>query len=74
MSACRSCGASITWATTAKGKAIPLDVEPRADGNIEVRAGIAHYVTPDLNAVGTRRYVSHFSTCPQAKSHRKARE
>ena len=73
MPSCRSCSAPIFWATTAKGKAIPLDVEPRADGNIEVRARVAHYVTPDLNAVGTRRYVSHFATCAQAAQFRKAR-
>lgn len=73
MSACRSCGKPILWATTAKGKAIPLDVEPSASGNIELRSSIAHYVTPDVNAVGALRYVAHFSTCPQAASHRKSR-
>lgn len=73
MSTCKSCGATIAWATTAKGKAIPLDAEPSASGNIELRSGIAHYVTPDQNAVGRQRYVSHFATCIYAKQHRTAR-
>lgn len=73
MSACRSCGKPILWATTAKGKAIPLDAEPTALGNIELRSGVAHYVTPDVNAVGALRYTAHFAQCPNAKSHRKSR-
>lgn len=60
---------------------MPLDVEPRADGNIELRPQpphgnvIAVYVTPgegtaDMFAHPVR-YVSHFATCPDAKKHRK---
>jgi hypothetical protein len=33
---CRSCNAELIWATTEKGKQIPLDAEPGADGNIRL--------------------------------------
>jgi len=33
---CRSCNAELIWATTEKGKPIPLDAEPVADGNIRL--------------------------------------
>jgi len=70
MTRCRSCGAPILWAKTAKGKAIPLDPEPSQVGNIELDGQTARYVSPDMNALG-RRYVSHFSTCPAASEHRR---
>lgn len=69
MPACRSCGAPILWARTVQGKAIPLDAQRSERGNIELRGGTAHYVTPDINA--ELRYISHFATCPQADQHRK---
>jgi hypothetical protein len=72
VSRCNSCQAAIIWATTAKGKAMPLDVEPSASGNIELRSGIAHFVTPDQSALGPR-YISHFATCVNARQHRKSR-
>ena len=52
---------------------MPLDATPTIDGNLELRAGVAHYVTPDANAV-PMRHRSHFSTCPQAAQHRKPKE
>jgi len=33
---CRCCDAEIIWATTEKGKPIPVDSEPVADGNIRL--------------------------------------
>jgi hypothetical protein len=33
---CRSCNAELIWATTEKGKPIPLDATPVADGNIRL--------------------------------------
>ena len=34
MAACSSCGATIRWARTSSGKAIPLDAEPDEGGNL----------------------------------------
>jgi hypothetical protein len=36
MSACRHCGADVLWAITAKGRKMPVDPEPRPDGNLAV--------------------------------------
>jgi hypothetical protein len=69
-SKCRSCGAPLLWAQTTAGKNMPLDAAPTANGNIELRHGLARYVTPDANAT-TPRYTSHFATCPNAGQHRK---
>lgn len=32
--ACRKCGAEFVWARTAKGRAMPVDPQPRPDGNL----------------------------------------
>ena len=70
MSGCSKCPAPIAWAFTANGKRMPLDAEPVAGGNIEIKDGVAQYVKPEP---GVRRYVSHFVTCPAAAQFRKAR-
>lgn len=36
MSTCRSCGAEVLWAKTRAGKAMPVDPEPTAEGNVLV--------------------------------------
>lgn len=36
MATCKSCGAEIFWAVTQKGKRMPVDTEPREDGNLEI--------------------------------------
>lgn len=80
MSACRSCGAPIEWCVTTKGRNMPLDPEPRDDGNL-VKDGatlwrggetvaIVRFVATDIEVMDDR-YVSHFVTCPHAKEHRK---
>jgi hypothetical protein len=79
-SQCRSCGRPIVWAISAAGKNIPLDPEPRADGNllrhastldgkIVFRAEVVDRDDPTL----ANRYVSHFVTCPDAKNFRRPR-
>ena len=75
MSTCSSCKARIIWARTGSGKPIPLDLEPVADGNVEldVATGIAKswgssHVWPE----GVGRYRAHFSTCPDADRHRRS--
>jgi hypothetical protein len=67
VSACRSCGAAIVWATTENGKPIPLDREPiRGLFHLDRRPG-------ETFAIGAAppAYVSHFATCPNADAHRK---
>lgn len=71
MSACRSCGADIEWAVTAKGSRIPLDIQtPPGKGNIVVGDdGIARAV-----ATGEGVRISHFATCVNAAKHRKPKQ
>jgi len=75
---CRSCGDRIIWAVTTKGKRIPLDADPVADGNIViigmtlhrdplVSVGLTHGDVP----AGEKSYVTHFVTCKDADSWRK---
>lgn len=56
---CQSCSSPIRWATTAKGKGIPLDaraqIEQRDDGPVVSSDDV------------------HWATCPHAERHRKAR-
>ena len=72
MTRCKSCGAQIAWAKSRAGKNIPLDVEPRADGNLVLVNGVA--MAPEaapLEVQGGPRYASHFATCPHAPAHRR---
>ena len=67
MATCRSCNASITWATSARtGKPMPLDFDPSPIGNLVVIKGVARHVTPEDRELHRETYVSHFATCPQA--------
>lgn len=87
MPKCKSCNAEIRWAVTVKdGKKIPIDADPaREKGNITLqeRAGqppLAVVLDAQGNAPipslqpspDAPRYLSHFVTCPQAESFRKA--
>lgn len=75
---CRSCGASIVWATTHKGRPMPVDADPVEGGNVRLRRDgekvIAEYPGkehPALFEDDAPRYVSHFSTCPEAEEWRR---
>jgi hypothetical protein len=72
---CKSCGAAILWALTRKGKRIPLDATPNPKGNLTLTGGSATIAEDaDLfTASDAVRYVSHFVTCPDAATHRKAK-
>lgn len=80
MSSCRSCGASIRWERTLNGKRIPLDADPHREGNVDVVFIGGEQVALVLgaeNAVaaqasGHQLFLSHFVTCPNAASHRRA--
>jgi hypothetical protein len=72
---CRSCGAGVFWAITAGGKLNPVDAEPVPTGNLVLS------ISPDKDVLqaasfdgakhaGRRRFVSHFSTCPNSTAHR----
>ena len=72
MSNCRSCGAEIRWAVTDNGKRIPLDAEPRDDGNVHIYNRVAYVLDVNGAAIvehrrsGDSLYVSHFATCKDA--------
>jgi hypothetical protein len=73
---CRSCGAAIIWEpSTASGKLMPLDAEPHPDGNIVLIPAGAMVLSKETaetgKRIGSRRYRSHFATCPDAAQHRK---
>ena len=70
---CESCEAEIFWARTATNKAMPVDIGPRADGNVV----LVHTDPPEVRVlrggeqVDGPRYVSHFATCSHANQHRR---
>lgn len=80
---CRSCRQRIVWAVVrASGKRIPLDPEPRGDGNLAVIGATDTGVpaitylrggTPPMgdDPVDADRFATHFATCPNAARHRR---
>lgn len=79
-SECRSCGALILWVQWPSGKRMPVDVGPVQDGDIVLTwrrtenvllAARASQLDEEHRA-GRNKYVSHFSSCPQADQHRKS--
>ncbi|AUX81886.1 hypothetical protein SEA_BOBBOB_45 [Gordonia phage BobBob] len=80
MSACSSCGETIIFAKTAKGKSMPLDPEPNATrGNVYVTGQGRDMTATTLTDALAQRfredgkllYLSHFATCPNANRHRR---
>ncbi len=71
MSTCKSCGARITWLTTAAGKAMLVDEDPVPYGNIVVVDGTRCRVLERGEEYDGPRYVTHFATCPQAPDWRR---
>lgn len=62
---CRTCWASIVWARTGSGKAIPLDLEPTEAGNVELVDGVAKvWGTAHVWPEGAVRFMPHHATCP----------
>jgi len=59
MSKCISCGAEIIWATTKRGKKMPLN--KKTEKRIILNNNLIEIVDT---------YVSHFTTCPMANKHR----
>lgn len=78
-SKCKSCGAAIRWAVTAKGKPQPLDFKPDPKGNTVIVAVTTvrdgHNVVEDraqpfnpLLDVGLAVFMPHHATCKDAKA------
>lgn len=80
---CRACKKPIQWATSELGKAMPIDAEPDARGNVElvligggpgvgarVRAGDA---LDYARSTGTTLFLSHHFTCPEGDKFRRNR-
>ncbi|MCA1693511.1 MAG: hypothetical protein LC749_01585 [Actinobacteria bacterium] len=72
---CRSCHARIVGVLTVNGKWMPVDPEPREDGNlvmtVEEGSPIPRVrVLKKGDVFDGPRFVSHFVTCPQASIHR----
>ncbi len=63
---CRSCGATILWGETVRGKRTPVNVRPVTIfvEDRDLRPGRTL-----LRALAG--YVSHFATCPRVQEHRK---
>lgn len=66
---CRSCQAPIIWATTTRGKSVPIDAEPSEDGNLTVIDGVVHF----SKLAGQKHYKSHFATCGDRDAWRRDR-
>lgn len=71
---CKSarCGAPILWAITRAGRRIPLDADPvgKGEGIIWIADdGVAEFVSGHNRPPEevTTFYVTHFTTCPDAK-------
>jgi hypothetical protein len=72
------CGAPVFWATTTRGKAMPVDAEPADDGNVLItgdperpQATVVNPDQPPLGGWSGPLYTSHFRTCPDAGNFRK---
>lgn len=75
MTDCRSCGALVLWAKTSSGKAMPVDADPvGARGNLVLDTEAGELVVRVVR-VGSHdpSWVSHFSSCPNAGTHRQRR-
>lgn len=68
---CKSCHKRIFFATSEKGKPIPLLEHPVANGNIMVRDGKALYKSKkNVPEKDEPLYLSHFVDCPNAAQYR----
>jgi len=73
MSRCHGCGRPIQWVETMRGKRMPIDPEPRDDGNIILLTGYTS-VGPTMarrakviragEHLGETHYATHLATCP----------
>lgn len=76
---CKACSAPIIWAVTNTGKAIPIDAQPVANGNVVLFDGpgsgkVLALFGKKAQAGATELYASHFATCPASEHFRKPRK
>lgn len=82
VSQCRSCGAAVIWAVTARDARMPLDAAPAAVGDLLLVAAADAGAAPRVIRLHTEAEraqlgpdvelrVSHFATCPHAAVHRR---
>lgn len=75
MARCSSCKAAIRWVTTHTGSPMPVDYEAKPDGNLVLaKSADGKFKSEPFKAelhAQRRRFVSHFGSCPNAKTHRK---
>lgn len=64
---CRACGNSVFWAPNGQGNMVPLDIQQRIDGDVQVLAN----GTCRIVESGRGSYVAHFTTCAKAGSFRR---
>jgi hypothetical protein len=68
---CATCRAPIWWAKSTSGTPVPIEYEPRSDGNIIfVKPGHIQYLRK-RDQTDDPRYASHFAFCPDSKFHRR---
>jgi hypothetical protein len=72
-SQCSTCKAAVIWGRTAKGRPMPVDAEPVADGEWMLERGALVYQGPGPSLLPGARYRSHFATCADADLHRRPR-
>lgn len=75
---CRSCGAPVIWARhQLTGREMPIDAEPVTGGTITIEPDMfgapSYWIAAGTPPPGAERHTSHFATCPNAGSWRKAR-
>lgn len=71
MKRCKKCGAAIFWATTPKGKKIPIDDGHAERGNVSIEVDLLGDPVAVIGAPGSGPHVSHFATCPYASEFRR---
>ncbi len=72
---CRRCHAEIIWCRTGRGKKMPVDAEPTADGQFVIEGDdhdpLVRRLPNDAAATYTgEKHTSHFATCPNADEFR----
>ena len=80
MNNCRPCNKPLLWLRLfvketgiTSEKPNPIDSEPNAKGNLVLdrERGIYRFATDEEKQSGRNLYISHFATCPNARSFRR---